>query len=119
MKYACAGLLAFLVVGCASYRFSASGPLAGASKPPTCDFQIVNLPPGPGFQEIGTLNPDGDGLDIFPDKFKEHVRTDVCRVGGDLVVTEVNGKGQYVRGTVLRKIADATPTPAAAPAAGS
>jgi len=40
----------------------------------------------------------------------------VCRVGGDVVVTEINGNGRYVRGTVLRKrLPPAAPPPAAAP----
>lgn len=74
----------------------------------------MNLPPGTGFEEIATLTPDPDkSWDSDPEAFKEHVRADVCRVGGDLVVTEINAKGFFARGTVLRKVAKAPVTPAA------
>jgi hypothetical protein len=45
----------------------------------------------------------GKGCDD-PTEFKNAVRADVCRVGGDVVLIETNGFGNYVRGTVLRKV---------------
>jgi hypothetical protein len=82
---------------------STAGPLA--SKAPTCDFRVVNLlPQGGDFEEIATLTQrEGKALALNPTEFKAAVQADVCRLGGDLVVTEVSGWGGYVRGTVLRK----------------
>jgi hypothetical protein len=61
----------------------------------------VNLPPKGDFEEIATLTAETRPV-VDPVQFKTAVAADVCRVGGDVVVTEVNGYGQYVRGTVLR-----------------
>jgi hypothetical protein len=72
------------------------------AKPQPCEFQVVSLPPSGDYEEIGTLDTTGFGAPNVPD-FKRGVEADVCRVGGDVVVTQVNGKGEYVRGIVLRK----------------
>ncbi len=105
----CPGLLSLLVlvVGCSltpSYKLTASTKTPPASKPPTCEFRVVNMPPQGNFEEIATLTPE-DYAASDPEKFKSVVQADVCRVGGDVAITEVNGFGQYVRGTVLRKTA--------------
>jgi hypothetical protein len=60
-----------------------------------------NLPPGGGYEEIGTLTPS-DGAAYTPDEFKTKVRAHVCEGGGDVVFTEIIGLGQYARGTILR-----------------
>ena len=96
------------VVGCASgpmYTMSVSATSPLTAKPASCEFKVVALAPtGDGYEEIAILSPQqpswvaGD-----PDSFKKEVRSEVCRVGGDLVVTDVNGHGSYVRGTVLRE----------------
>ncbi len=81
------------------------------AKPSGCDFSVVTLVPQGAHQEIGTLTyEDASGFWSFgpsshaesPDEFKRAVQAEVCRLGGDIVVTELNGRGQYVRGTVLR-----------------
>ena len=105
-----------LLVGCAAgsvYTISISATTALTAKPATCDFRVVALPPsGDGYEEIATLTPRTSSYTAAdPDWFKKVVREDVCRVGGDMVVTEVNGHGSYVRGTVLR----ARPATAAQP----
>ncbi len=81
-------------------RFEHRG--AGGQGPELRVSRAINLAPGAGFEEIATLTPSGDVPARTPDQFKAVVRADVCRVGGDVVVTEVNGLGEYVRGTVLR-----------------
>ena len=75
------------------------------AKPSNCDFRVVNvLPQGGDLEEIATLTrADGSSLTNEPTTFKTAVQVDVCRLGGDVVITEVNGQGYYVRGTVLRK----------------
>jgi hypothetical protein len=92
-------------IGCTAhygYDLSVTATTPTAAKHAPCDFQVVTLPPSSGYEEIGTLSPSGFGAQTADD-FKAGVHDDVCRIGGDLVVTEINGKGEYVRGTVLRK----------------
>jgi len=85
-------------------------------KPADCDFRVINLPPSGDFEEIGTLtHNDGEYGDQTPYEFKVSIRADVCRAGGDLVVTEVNGHGLYVRGTVLKQRSSPGATLAPAP----
>jgi hypothetical protein len=36
------------------------------------------------------------------DHLRDKVAADVCRAGGDAMITEVNGVGQYVRATVVK-----------------
>jgi hypothetical protein len=103
-------MLAATVAGCsfsipaAQYKLttSASGPLA--PKAPACNVRIVNTVPE-GYEEIATLMVDWESgtAAVDPDDFKRRVQGDVCRIGGEVVVTEINGAGAYVRGTVLRK----------------
>jgi hypothetical protein len=88
--------------GGASYAVTVSTSKPTPAKPLLCDFQIVNLPPASGYEEIATLTPKGD-VAYNPVDFKRLVQPLVCSVGGDLVVTEVNGLA-YVRGTVMRKV---------------
>jgi len=102
-----------VVAACASsqphYATTVSTNQPLAAKPASCDFRVVNLAPTTtGYEEIATLTPKPYEEAWTPEDFKKAVHGDVCRLGGDLVVTEINGQGAYVRGTVLRA------TPAAA-----
>lgn len=107
MKPICRHLLSLGVVSL-SACFSASFPLTVSTnkpltpKPPGCEFMVVGSMPQGNYEEIATVRSAGKGCDD-PEEFREAVRADVCKVGGDLVVTEVNGYGDFVRGTVLRK----------------
>jgi hypothetical protein len=97
--------LAAALAGC----FTASFPLTVSTtkpltpKPPGCDFQIAALLPQGGYEEVGTIRSAGKGVDD-PSELKRAIQADVCRVGGDVVVTDVNGYGNYVRGVVLHKV---------------
>jgi hypothetical protein len=98
-----------------SYKMTVTSATPGPAKAPTCDFQVLNLvPSGEAYEEIATLTPT-DARAATPERFKQAVREDVCRVGGDVVITQINGDGWYVRGTVLRKRAPDASVPAAAP----
>jgi len=101
-----------------SYRMTVTSSTEVPPKPVTCDFRVLNLPPtGEDYEEVATLTPSG-ARSTSPETFKHAVHEDVCRVGGDAVVTEINGQGWYVRGTVLRKRAPAaTPLVATPPSA--
>jgi hypothetical protein len=90
---------------------------ATTSRGPACDFQVFGTVPA-GHEEIAILTSSGPRK-YDPTHFKELVRADVCRVGGDAVVTEVNADGAYVRAMVLRPVGSAGVTPGAPSAAGA
>jgi hypothetical protein len=99
-----------LAAGCSHvhYQLEMSSPTPVAAKTGRCEFRVVNLPPAGDYEEIATLTPPYSYGDITAEAFKANVHDEVCRIGGDVVVTEVNGQGIYVRGTVLRARAAAT-----------
>ena len=106
-RIACFALAAALGAACTpTYYMNVTATTPVAAKAATCEFQVVNLAPSGDYEEIATLAPDAFGV-RDAEMFKHGVQADVCRVGGDVVVTEINGKGEYVRGTVLRKRAPA------------
>ena len=74
------------------------------SKPVGCDFQVAaSLPEG--YEEIGLVTRTVTaGGAMQPDTFKKWIADDVCKAGGDLVVTQINGEGYIVRGVVFRKV---------------
>jgi len=85
------------------YTYSASASKAALPKPLGCEFRLLNLAPQGGFEEIGMVSaPEGERVDT-PEAFKGAISDSVCRAGGDVVITQINGAGYYVRGTVLRK----------------
>ena len=96
--------LLILVPACAmynpSYKLTKTG-VAGPGKPPSCDFIIATTKVDRPYDEIAILDCEANKAgDVAA--FKESVRAQVCAVGGDAVIAEVNGYGSYVRGTVLR-----------------
>jgi hypothetical protein len=96
-------ILLVSVAGCGPmYKYtSTSQPIA--AKPELCDFQVTGSPPqSGGYQEIGVIEMD-NGVTSSIAEFRKEVQTLVCKAGGDLVVSEINGVGSYVRGVVFRK----------------
>lgn len=94
-----------------------------ASRGIECDFRITStLPRGIAWDEIGVVNVQvvwgryGPIAPATPAEFKSLIRKDVCLSGGEHVIGEVNGAGQYIRGTVFRRAPPAegaTQSPAA------
>ena len=83
-----------------SYKMTKTGG-AGLAKPASCDFIIATTKVDRPYDEIAILDCDANKAgDVGA--FKESVRAQVCGIGGDAVIAEVNGGGSYVRGTVLR-----------------
>jgi len=94
-------------VGCdfaPRYTLTKSG-VPTVAKPATCEFVVAASSPGPGYEEIGVL--DGENMSGAADAaaFRTTVREQVCSIGGDYVVGQVNGYGTYTRGIVFRKAA--------------
>lgn len=101
-------LLALLLSACGityqGYDIQRSAP--GTPKPAGCEFQVVSTVPQSGVEEVATLTlKNGINGDVPSDsaRFRADVQAQVCEAGGDLVVTEVNGRGDIVRGIVFRR----------------
>jgi hypothetical protein len=108
-------IASFAVAGCAAtgpvYRYTRTARAEPPAKQPTCDFQVAGAPDTSGsYVEVGVL----DGVDRVYiqtiSDFKREVQNQVCAAGGDLVVTEINGWGTYVRGVVFKKTDKMTAT---------
>lgn len=93
------------VLGCTSkpaYSLTKSTTVPTQSYANTCKFRVVNLVPKGDYEELGTLIPERYLQATNPTDFENAVRALVCSIGGEVVVTEINGGGGYMRGTVLR-----------------
>lgn len=107
--------LVTLLVGC-GYRYTPTTQNAAAAKPANCMFDLLTTRPSRPFVELGVLEPQGSqGKQRTAAAFRDSVAADVCRVGGDAVLTEVNGLGDYVRGTVIKYRDEAAAPPSPAP----
>ena len=102
-----------LAIGCVqppriAYMATPTGISAPRAKRIGCDFVVMSTSPSGLYEEIGTLTYGSKTLSTYrasrdPDEFKQAVRGDVCKLGGDVVVTQVDRQGTIVRGAVLRK----------------
>ncbi len=95
------GCGAYTYQGYALYQADASSP-----KPPGCNFRVGSTMPGEGYKEVGTLtlkNGINGNVPRDSDTFSRDIGSQVCQVGGDLVVAELNGRGDIVRGVVFRR----------------
>lgn len=89
-----------------NYSITRTGTASLVAKQPGCDFSIVTTKAERPYEEIGIVD-FVTGFITGPSArdastFKEAIRGKVCELGGDAVFAEVNGYGQYIRGTVLR-----------------
>jgi hypothetical protein len=97
-------LVSVVFAGCAEVYLHTSSAHRYPAYPPTCRVRLVASDPGQDFEEIGTLSVDGDPRAFRnPNFFLQEAREQVCRAGGELVVTQVNGFGSIVRGVVFRR----------------
>jgi hypothetical protein len=109
--------LTVLLSGCVpTYKYVPSGTTASiAAKPANCAFAVLTTRPDSSFDEIGILDHSHGPVPDDAAAFKKSIQKEVCRAGGDAVLVEVNGLGQYIRGTVLRfrvPVSPAQPPPA-------
>jgi hypothetical protein len=96
--------MVLLVSGCATESWSYTASATAPAREATCDFAVVSTPPGPGYQEIGLLDDAPGGPCVRgAQAFKQAVRSEVCKAGGEVVMTEISGFGCYKRGTTFRK----------------
>src|SRR4051794_30474248 len=96
---------ALLLVACglqaASYKSTRTGSSAVTPKPANCDFAIITTRTDRPYEEVAILD-SKNYMAHDAAEFKEAIKKDVCELGGDAVVAEVNGYGYYPRGTVVR-----------------
>jgi hypothetical protein len=103
----------FLVLACASQPiFTPNSSTRADAKPDDCKFEVLSLPPAQPVDELGIIDFEGGTTNYHtghrfgvPDtaaELRERLASEVCRVGGDAVLGQVNGVGQYIRATVLR-----------------
>jgi len=108
------GIVAGVVLAaCAKlpYVYTKTGE-AGPAKPPDCDFAIATTKVERPYTEVGILDTPEGPADNAAD-FKERVRAQTCEVGGDAVIAQVSGTGNYVRGTIVRYTEEKTSAPEA------
>jgi hypothetical protein len=100
----------FLVLACASPKFTPNSSIRADAKPDDCKVEVLSLPPAQPVDELGIIDFEGGttnsgyrlGVPGTAAELRERLASEVCRVGGDAVLAQVNGLGQYIRATVLR-----------------
>ncbi|MFL5311754.1 MAG: hypothetical protein ACJ79H_15010 [Myxococcales bacterium] len=101
-----------LAIGCAAQpQYMATTSVRAQPKPENCSFDILTTRPQRIFDELGIIDFTGGligqngrraGLPDNAAELKEKTARSVCDAGGDAVLAEVNGLGQYIRATVIR-----------------
>src|SRR5215510_403628 len=112
MRRSHALVLSSMLAACAAEtRYTPSSTKAVAARPPNCAFDVLTLRPGRPVDELGiidfqggTVAKDGTraGVPSSAAELREKIGPEVCQAGGEAVITEVNGLGQYIRATVVR-----------------
>jgi len=73
-----------------------------APRAANCDFQIFTIAPEGSFAEIAVVDVSGNATASI-DEFKSDVQPLVCEAGGDAALAHLNGLGQYVKATILKR----------------
>jgi hypothetical protein len=97
-------LLAITFIGCNPYTLEPSASKMPTPKPEDCTFEVSASMPAGKYEEIATLTCAAEESIGSPSRFQKKVQADVCKVGGDVVVTEINGRGGIIRGVVFRRL---------------
>lgn len=95
------------LTACASgprYLFTSTTHEAAQPLPMTCSVELFSTRPERHFVELGVLefNSSSQGAVHTAGEFLTAVQVPTCQVGGNAILTEINGFGYYVRGTVIR-----------------
>jgi hypothetical protein len=104
--------ISLLIIGCAAEtHYTANSSVRTQPKPDDCSFEVLATRPQQPFEELGIIdftggltNRNGDrlGLADSASELKDKAARAVCGAGGDAVLADVNGRGQYVRAVVIR-----------------
>src|SRR4051812_41707668 len=89
-----------------SYLFVARTPaLPSSPKPSDCQLYVVNDWRYRGYAELGFVEWDGGvGVPRTTEDVYRQAQTTVCEAGGDVVITQPNNAGKYIRGIVLKQM---------------
>ncbi len=101
-----------LAAGCtAGTEYTASSSVRAQPKPDNCSFDVLTTRPQRPFEELGIIDFTGGmthasgrraGVPDSASALRDKAAQTVCRAGGDAILADVNGLGQYVRATVIR-----------------
>jgi hypothetical protein len=97
-------LLALLCAGACGplhYKYVPTTANKAAARAPGCSFEILTTRPDRPYIELGVLELDDGRTTQSVAQYRAAVAPDVCAVGGDAVLAEINGNAFYVRGTVI------------------
>ena len=107
-------LIATAYLACAQPVLHKTATATFPAREPNCVFDVVGSHPGPGYLEVAQIAIEGDrsfgaGQYRNPQEFADVVHARVCAIGGDALVTEVNGFGIIVRGIVFHRVDEPQP----------
>jgi hypothetical protein len=98
--------LAALSAACGSTTATRTGANYPAREA-ACDFELLTTSPAAGFEEIGTVDVSRGAYatNVYTDlsSFGDHIRPNVCEMGGDALVATQTGFGAYTKATVFKK----------------
>jgi hypothetical protein len=84
------------------YKYVPTTANKAAARAAGCSFEILTTRPDRPFIELGVLELDDGRTTQSVGQYRTAVAQDVCAVGGDAVLAEINGNAFYVRGTVIK-----------------
>jgi len=104
------GAASLFAIGCAAQMQYTPTSTQGEPKFYNCPFAVLTTRPPRPFEELGIIDFTGGhffdgrrtGVPENANEFKSKAAQYVCHSGGDAVLADVNGMGQYIRGTVIR-----------------
>jgi hypothetical protein len=99
--FACGLVVAGCIQYAAHYDYVPTTQTRAAPKPENCDFELLTTRPDRPYDELGIVEPAVKRASSVVE-FRDRIRADVCRAGGDAVLSEIGGSGLYERGTVIR-----------------
>ena len=92
--------------GCAGkYLYAPLGEVVAQPRAKDCEFLLAYGVPEVAYDSLGVLAPKDIQAPKVPDQeaaFKSAIQGQVCAAGGDAVVAERNGQGQYIRATIIK-----------------
>lgn len=100
MMKLCWIFLCVSLMSCVSGEFYRTSSKEYPPRKDKCEFEVLTLQSDKPFDEIGLVEFDSPVLDM--DSFKSDMRYHVCKKGGDAVIAHMDGKGRYVRGTIIK-----------------
>jgi hypothetical protein len=116
-------VLLALLVGCGGgsglkYTLTPTTPAPASPAQPlaaNCDFEVFKEAPQGEYDLLAEVKPVDFGA-TTSDEFKDAIRAEVCKAGGEMVVATINGANSYIKGVVFRKHRIIVPAPGTPPA---